>query len=78
MTLVAGGLNSAISLFYYLRVAKVMTIDEEPEDRRPFVFSDVSLSGAFLWLLVLPTVGLIVFWDGLSTLALAAAKNLFV
>lgn len=78
VTLVAGGLNSAISLFYYLRVAKVMTIDEEPEDRRPFVFSDVSLSGAFLWLLVLPTVGLIVFWDGLSTLALAAAKNLFV
>ncbi|MGV3607559.1 MAG: NADH-quinone oxidoreductase subunit N [Planctomycetaceae bacterium] len=78
VTLVAGGLNSAISLFYYLRVAKIMTIDEEPEDRRPFVFSDVSLSGAFLWLLVLPTVGLIVFWDGLSTLALAAAKNLFV
>lgn len=78
VTLVAGGLNSAISLFYYLRVAKVMTIDEEPEDRRPFVFSDVSLSGAFLWLLVLPTVGLIVFWDGLSSLALAAAKNLFV
>lgn len=78
LTLVAGGLNSAISLFYYLRVAKVMTIDEEPEDRRPFVFSDVSLSGAFLWLLVLPTVGLIVFWDGLSQLALAAAKNLFV
>ncbi|HEX3724676.1 MAG TPA: NADH-quinone oxidoreductase subunit N, partial [Pirellulales bacterium] len=33
--LVVAGLNTAISLYYYLRVVKIMTIDPEPEDRRP-------------------------------------------
>jgi NADH-quinone oxidoreductase subunit N len=75
--IVIGGLNTAISLFYYLRVVKIMTIDEEPRDRRPFVFSDVSLQSAYLWLLALPTVGLIINWEGLSQLALAAAQQLF-
>lgn len=75
--IVIGGLNTAISLFYYLRVVKIMTIDEEPRDRRPFVFSDVSLQSAYLWLLALPTVGLIINWEGLSRLALAAAHQLF-
>ena len=74
--LVVGGINTALSLFYYLNVVKVMTIDEEPADRRPFVFSDVSLAGAFLWLITLPTVGLIVNWDGLNNVAHAAARYL--
>ena len=33
--LVIAGLNTAISLVYYLRVAKVMTIDPEPDSRPP-------------------------------------------
>ena len=33
--LVIGGLNTVISLFYYLRVVKVMALDPEPEDRLP-------------------------------------------
>ena len=37
--LVIGGLNTAISLFYYLRVVKIMTIDPEPENRLPVNFS---------------------------------------
>ena len=49
----------------------------EPRDRRPFVFSDVSLAGAFLWLIALPTIGLMINWDGLNRLALAAAHQLF-
>ena len=36
LLLVVGGINTAISLFYYLRVVKVMTIDPEPRDRPPF------------------------------------------
>jgi len=76
--LVIGGINTAISLFYYLNVAKVMTIDPEPAHRRPFVFSDVSLAGAFLWLITLPTIGLIVNWNGLNQMAQAAARYLFV
>ena len=46
LLLVVGGLNTAISLFYYLRVVKVMTIDAEPRDRPPFAYSDVSLGRA--------------------------------
>jgi NADH-quinone oxidoreductase subunit N len=76
LLLVVGGINTAISLFYYLRVVKVMTIDDEPADRPPLVYSDVSLAGAYLWLITLPTAGLIVAWDWLSKMADAAARNL--
>jgi len=77
IALVVGGINTALSLFYYLRVAKVMTIDEEPRDRPPFAFSDVSLQGAYLWLISLPTALLILSWDGLNQMAQAAARYLF-
>lgn len=76
LLLVVGGINTALSLFYYLRVVKVMTIDPEPADRPPVAFSDVSLAGAYLWLITLPTAGLIVAWDWLSEMADAAARNL--
>jgi NADH-quinone oxidoreductase subunit N len=76
LLLVVGGINTAISLFYYLRVVKVMTIDDEPQDRPPLVYSDVSLAGAYLWLITLPTAGLIVAWDWLSEMAQAAGRNL--
>lgn len=77
IALVVGGINTAISLFYYLRVAKVMTIDEEPRDRPPFVFSDVSLPGAFVWLITLPTALLMLSWESLSQMAQSAARYLF-
>jgi NADH-quinone oxidoreductase subunit N len=76
LLLIVGGINTAISLFYYLRVVKVMTIDDEPRDRPPLVWSDVSLAGAYLWLITLPTLGLIVAWDWLSEMAQAAGRNL--
>ena len=34
-TLVVAGLNTAISLIYYLRVAKTMCIDPEADSRGP-------------------------------------------
>ncbi|HZL87047.1 MAG TPA: NADH-quinone oxidoreductase subunit N [Pirellulaceae bacterium] len=77
LTLVVGGINTAVSLFYYLRVVKVMTIDEEPRERMPLAWSDVSLAGAFLWLITLPTAVLMVNWNGLSDMAHAAARYLF-
>ena len=76
LLLIIGGLNTAISLFYYLRVVKVMTIDEEPRDRPPLAYSDVSLGGAYLWLITLPTALLIVSWDWLNQISLAAARYL--
>ncbi len=77
LLLIVGGLNTVISLFYYLRVVKVMVIDEEPRDRPPLAYSDVSLGGAFVWLITLPTVLLIVSWEWLSQISLAAARHLF-
>jgi NADH-quinone oxidoreductase subunit N len=76
LLLIVGGVNTVISLFYYLRVVKVMTIDEEPRDRPTLAYSDVSLGGAYLWLITLPTVLLIVSWEWLSQISLAAARYL--
>jgi NADH-quinone oxidoreductase subunit N len=44
--LVLGGVNTVISLFYYLRVLKVMTFDPPPADRAGGDFPLVSLPGA--------------------------------
>lgn len=76
--LIVGGLNTVLSLFYYLRVIKVMTFEEEPADRRPFSFSAVSLPGAFICLLTAPTALLIVNWDVLNQWATAAARFLLL
>jgi NADH-quinone oxidoreductase subunit N len=74
--LVIGGLNTVLSLFYYLRVVKVMALDPEPEDRLPVQFSLVSPQGVFVVLVTLPIVGLFVWWDPLNRWALAAASGL--
>ncbi|QDU95404.1 NADH-quinone oxidoreductase subunit N [Lignipirellula cremea] len=76
VVLLAGGLNSAISLFYYLRVVKTMTMDPEPENRRPFHFSSVSLQGMYVCAMAAAMVVLFIFWNGLSEAASAAARNL--
>lgn len=71
-----GCLNSAISLFYYIRVVKAMTIDPEPADRLPTNFSMVSAAGVFTVLVTIPVVVLGVWWDALNVWAQAAARNL--
>lgn len=71
-----GGLNTAVSLFYYLRVIKLMTIDP-PRDEVPAAqFSLASLGGGFLLLMTLPLVVLIVSWSDLHAWSLAAASGL--
>ena len=74
--LAVGGLNTALSLFYYLRVVKAMTIDPEPADRLPVDFSMVSAEGAYVALITLPVVLLGVAWDPLYRWALAASHQL--
>jgi NADH-quinone oxidoreductase subunit N len=74
--LVIGGINTAISLFYYLNVVKVMTIDAEPRERLPFAFPLVSLPGMFILAITLPTAALILGWDSLNEFCLAAARHL--
>ena len=67
--LVVGGFNTVISLFYYLRVLKVMTFDPPPADRAGGEFSLVSLPGAVVTALAVPVVVLGVFWSGLYACA---------
>jgi NADH-quinone oxidoreductase subunit N len=76
--LIAGGLNTAISLFYYLRIVKRMTMDDEPADRRPFVYSEISLQSVFVCVVTAPTLLLILNWEVLSRWATAAGKYLLV
>ena len=72
--LVIGGLNTVLSLFYYLRVLKVMTFDPPPDDRPGEAFSLVSLPGAVATALVVPIVVLGLFWQGLYAAALLAGR----
>jgi NADH-quinone oxidoreductase subunit N len=52
--LVIAGINTAISLIYYLRVAKVMCIDPEPASRRPAEIG--FLPAVYVLLISLPVV----------------------
>jgi NADH-quinone oxidoreductase subunit N len=66
--LVVGGMNTVISLFYYLRVLKVMTFDS-PSDARVAAAAPVWLPGAFVTAVVVPVVVLGIFWSGLYAVA---------
>ena len=75
--LIVGGLNTAISLFYYLRVVKVMTIDPELDSAVPAASgAPISLlAGTFLALLTIPILTLLLYTNGLNEWSLAAAAT---
>ena len=52
--LVIAGLNTVISLIYYLRVAKVVCIDPEPETRGPVTLG--MLPTAYVLLVAIPVL----------------------
>ncbi|MFM7205543.1 MAG: NADH-quinone oxidoreductase subunit N [Planctomycetaceae bacterium] len=66
--LVVGGINTVVSLFYYLRVLKVMTFDP-PADDRVAAAAPVWLPGAYVAAVAVPVVLLGVFWSGLYAVA---------
>ena len=75
LTLLAvGGLNTAISLFYYLRVVKVMLLTPEPEDRPAAEIAWNSAPGLYCLAITLPVVVFGIWW-GPYTWALAAASK---
>ncbi len=76
--LVIGGLNTVISLVYYLRVVKVMTIDPEPQDRVLPSFSMLTPGGVFIVLMTIPVFGLGIWWDPLNVMAQQAVRQLFM
>jgi len=73
---VVAGINTAISLFYYLRVVKVMTIDPAPEGSRQWDLPLPTSAGVYVAVVTAPLVLLILSWNWLSEWALAAANNL--
>lgn len=76
MLLLVGGLNTVISLFYYLRVVKTMTLDPEPEDRLPVSLPLSSVAGVYMVIVTLPVLLLGPWSNGLFEWARAAAANL--
>jgi NADH-quinone oxidoreductase subunit N len=69
------GLNTALSLYYYLRVVKTMTIDPEPEDRVPATISFIPAT--FVVLVTLPLLVLGIWWNSLYDLTAHATRQLF-
>jgi NADH-quinone oxidoreductase subunit N len=74
--LAIGGLNTVLSLFYYLRVVRVMVSWPEPADRPAPVVPLASIPGAYCAVLTLPLLVLFVWWGKLFDLAQAAASSL--
>jgi NADH-quinone oxidoreductase subunit N len=60
---VVGALNSVIAVYYYARVIKTMIIEQSENTTR---FSIPVASQILLWLMVLPTFGLMLFWSGIE------------
>ena len=52
--LVIGGLNTVLSLFYYLRVVKVMTLAAEPARRPAPVIGMASVPGLYCLMVTAP------------------------
>ena len=75
--LIIGGINTAISLFYYLRVVKVMTIDAPSGETSSRGLSLLSAAGAYIVLVTLPLLLLFVKWNELNGWTQIAARNLF-
>ncbi len=75
--LVIGGLNTVISLFYYLRVVRVMIFQPEPDDRPAARIPLASVPGALLVTVTLPVLVLGVWWNDLFSYASQAAQSLF-
>ncbi|MBA2117105.1 NADH-quinone oxidoreductase subunit N [Bremerella alba] len=74
--LVIGCLNTAISLFYYLRIVKTMTIDPVDADTTPMRNSPSILQTGYLWCLTIPVLVLIVGWDFLNVWIQQAVRGL--
>jgi NADH-quinone oxidoreductase subunit N len=74
--LVIAGINTAISLVYYLRVAKTVCIDPEPESRRRATIG--VLPAVYVLLVSLPVLVYGLFPGQVLTLAREASKQLLM
>ena len=60
---VVGALNSVVAVYYYARVIKTMIIEESDDTAH----MSLPLTGKIMvWLMVLPTAGLMIFWSSIE------------
>lgn len=76
LLLAIGGLNTVVSLFYYLRVVRVMFLREADAGAKPLVIPTFSTAGAYIAAFAAPLLLFFVWWDGLLAWAEAAAMAL--
>ncbi len=74
---VVGALNSVIAVYYYARVIKTMIIDAEADGGAGGVIRLSWSSQILLWIMLLPTAGLMFFWDRIQTLTSSSVKLFF-
>ena len=68
---VVGALNSVVAVYYYARVIKTMIIEaNEDTSRLCLPWS----SHLMIWFLLLPTVGMMLFWGLIQQLAVTSTK----
>jgi NADH-quinone oxidoreductase subunit N len=75
--LVAGGVNTVFSLFYYMRVVKVMFLGALPERDRAVNVSLRSDAGWYMLLVSTPVFLLMIFVEPVSRVASEVARTLF-
>jgi NADH:ubiquinone oxidoreductase subunit 2 (subunit N) len=68
-----GALNSVIAVYYYARVVKTMLF-EGRGDERPLRLSWAT--EALVWAMLIPTVGLMIFWDRIQRLTTDSLRML--
>lgn len=74
--LLVGGANTALSLYYYLRVAKVMVMEKPAEGIDIEQYPKAGLEAVYLVAVTLPTALLIFFWNPVQTYVVDAVKAL--
>jgi NADH-quinone oxidoreductase subunit N len=68
---VVGALNSVVAVYYYARVIKTMIIESSDDMSRIRIpwFSHV-----VVWILLLPTIGMMLFWNWIQQFAISSMK----
>jgi NADH-quinone oxidoreductase subunit N len=68
---VVGALNSVVAVYYYARVIKTMIIDPSEDTAQ---FSIPWTSHVVVWAMLLPTVGMMLFWSPIQQLTIYSVK----
>ena len=76
LLLIIGGLNTVVSLFYYLRVVKVMMLEAEPDAQPAPDIPLFSVPGVYAVVLAGTMFLIFVRWEGLWTIGQVAGRAL--